>query len=303
MNSFFRRLLSGALVLLGTVQATYSAVTVLRHYRLGDDDPGAAHGTIVTNSVDSVSGSILTITAGPVTYSSEVAAGNTDSSLSFQYSGVQSASAAAIAHLTNNFGMEAWIKPDLEGSCVVYNGATGQNGFGFVQSGMMFEAFFGLGYFGTTVGEVDTWSHLALVRDGGIATFYLNGIPVGSSSATPNSATGSLSCRTRPAFAGSTTYRANIDEVRIFTFAPGQFSISDLLHPGPHTTTPPVLRFNRSNENLVLTWFTNPPSVLETSTNLSLTNWSALSATKVENGSFSLTNAITSTNQFYRLKR
>lgn len=97
-----------------------------------------------------------------------------------------------------------------------------------------------------TIGDpvaVDTnrWTHLAVVNDNGVNTFYVNGVQHGAAS--------DVADNTAPAgviFAGSApgttpTYAGYLDELRITTFAPGTFQLSDLLlrPPGPSILTQP----------------------------------------------------------------
>lgn len=83
--------------------------------------------------------------------------------------------------------------------------------------------------------DTNRWTHLAVVNDNGVNTFYVNGVAYG--------APASAEDNTVPAgviFAGSApgtqpTYCGYLDELRITTFAPGQFQLTDLLlrAPGP----------------------------------------------------------------------
>jgi len=66
-----------------------------------------------------------------------------------------------------------------------------------------------------------------MVRDNGLATFYVNGVDSGGSILNPGSADSS---RWRPPGQFSQyRFAGLLDEVRVFTFAPGTFSTSDLL--------------------------------------------------------------------------
>jgi hypothetical protein len=64
--------------------------------------------------------------------------------------------------------------------------------------------------------------NLALVRDGGTDTFYVNGVAWGGTG------TGAPITPTTAIYLGRDT-TGLVDEARIFTFTPGQFSVSDLL--------------------------------------------------------------------------
>jgi hypothetical protein len=79
------------------------------------------------------------------------------------------------------------------------------------------------------------WVHLALVRDNGVSTFYVNGLPFGATSASvPNNNTG-VHFGVNPG--GTNGFVGCIDEMRLFTFAPGQFQTSDLLSTVPEPSS------------------------------------------------------------------
>ena len=76
---------------------------------------------------------------------------------------------------------------------------------------------------------VDTnhWTHLAIVDNAGVLTFYTNGVPCGASL---------TSGATTPAgdvYIGTPSdnqaYYGYLDEARMFTFAPGAFTTNDFL--------------------------------------------------------------------------
>jgi hypothetical protein len=75
--------------------------------------------------------------------------------------------------------------------------------------------------------DFTTWMHVAVVNDNGTNTFYVNGVPHGASTITNTIPNGNIfgggSPGTTPSFHGW------LDELRISTFAPGQFSTADLL--------------------------------------------------------------------------
>lgn len=86
----------------------------------------------------------------------------------------------------------------------------------------------------------NSWTHLAIVNDNGTQTFYVNGVQHG----TPD--VGHATVPAGDIFAGSApgttpTYAGYLDELRISTFAPGAFALTDLLTrpPGPSIITQP----------------------------------------------------------------
>jgi len=226
-----------------------STVTTVAWYRLGEDDPGALSGLPVTNtSRDSAGTSHLTPFGSP-TYTSAVspdAAVRAGSSLAVNFNGVdQLLNGAVVSTAVNNFGIEAWVRPNSAAGAstgIAYNGA-GFNGWGLIQSGSEFSAAYG----GVTVFvlgpvTVGAWTHLALVRDNGTTRLYYNGAAVGTSASAPNAPTGGFEIghRFQPIF--NEYFNGMVDEVRVFTFAPGQFRLNDLLinQTLPPQTAPPA---------------------------------------------------------------
>jgi hypothetical protein len=88
--------------------------------------------------------------------------------------------------------------------------------------------------------DTNRWTHLAMVNDNGVTTFYTNGVPCGLSDT--NHATiassGDMYIGNPDAWQGPDGL---LDEARICTFAPGEFSTSDLLikPPGPFIVSQP----------------------------------------------------------------
>jgi len=88
------------------------------------------------------------------------------------------------------------------------------------------------------------WTHLAVVRNNGTNTFYVNGQPSGVSTTdipSTNAPTGTGSqagMRLGASGGDQIAYRGLIDEARAFTFSPGQFAPTDLLYPSASTNTP-----------------------------------------------------------------
>ncbi|MEI6704173.1 MAG: LamG-like jellyroll fold domain-containing protein, partial [Deltaproteobacteria bacterium] len=135
---------------------------------------------------------------------------------------------------TTNFVLEAFVKAvdSTSSARLVYNGSqfSSVNGFGFLDVNGVYEAAIGNGGSSlTTFGSASAttgWIHLALVRDGSTATFYVNGVANATSSVAPTTPTGSFTI-------GTTGKIAGIDEVRFSTFSSGAFQASDLLYSVP----------------------------------------------------------------------
>ena len=220
------KFLSVAAALSCAASSAMAVVTTTHFYQLGEADAGAVAsnaGNVTTT--DSVGGTNLTRTGAP-TYSSSAAAAGSSLSMDFSGSGVFYSGASASA-LTNNFGIEAWVRSETTSGnhAIAYNGNTSNAGWGLYQIGGNYQALFGgVAIFGGAAVATDTWTHLALVRDNGTSTVYVNGVASGTSGSNPN-AVGA-----NPFFVGgnpgnaSETFNGAIDNVRTFTFTPGQFN-------------------------------------------------------------------------------
>lgn len=92
-----------------------AAIAVKNYYRLGENDPGAVSGGIVTNTTQEIAGNIDAIHHGNPRYTNDVstdAAMRADSSLSVVFNGSsQWFGNAVLIPTPNNFGIEAWVKP------------------------------------------------------------------------------------------------------------------------------------------------------------------------------------------------
>lgn len=215
----------------GSARAT---VTVLNYWRMGENDPGAVPLGKPVTAIDSVGTNNLTY-SGSAIYSTNVAAvasTNAYSRLSVELTNSAYASSPIVSTNVDNFGIEAWVNPAsvVSGQIIVYNGNTATTGWGILVSGSTYSAIFG-GHtiFGTDTAVAGTWTHVALVRNNGTATLYVNGVASGTSPATPTVPLGNFAFGAPPTAPSSQFYTGLLDEVRIFTFAPGQFSTNDLL--------------------------------------------------------------------------
>jgi hypothetical protein len=217
----------------------HATVTNVAWYRLGENDPGAANGlTVNSNAVDLLGLHPLT-RAGVPQYTSAtdpVPAGQLGSSLAVSFSGSnQSYSNAVFSTARNNFGLEAWVQPGTEkvGNLVIaYNGDATANGWGFYRNGTNYSGWInGATSVGLGTAVKNQWAHLALVRDTGTNTLYVNGVAVGSdTTATPATPSGAFCIGAAQAGPGiGNFWNGSIDEVRVFTFAAGQFTTNDLL--------------------------------------------------------------------------
>lgn len=221
-----------------SAQAT---ITVTHQYTFED---GTAGNQIVPTMTDSVGTSHMSkLTGAAARYSSTVPGLGTSSTLSADFSieappiRYDTSSFALWGTATDNFGMEAWIQPlsATGNQSILVNGYnTGVQGIYQVGSEyhMMLDGT--LYDFNAAISSLGTWDHVAMVRDSGVATLYVNGVAIGNTSAavsgTPNihSFIGDPS----PGYTtGGGSFVGRLDTVRYFTFTAGAFEIGDLDFP------------------------------------------------------------------------
>ncbi len=239
---------------------------MVSYYPLGEIEPGVASGVVITNVFDSVGTNPLTMVGSPVwtNHVSAEAAARTDSAWSAFFVGGQYGTNGILSTATDNFGIEAWVKATSTNGneCVAFNGVTSANGWGLYRAGGNFQALYGsVGLFGSVPVTLNQWTHLALVRNGGVGTFYVNGAAAGTLGITPNVATGRFAIGSAPQPLGTETWEGFLDNVRVFTFAPGQFTTNDLLWNKASAFAPVVATLpatSVSNANAVLNASVNP---------------------------------------------
>ena len=219
----------GLLLALLVASSAPAALTVQNYYRLGEADPGAVPGA-ATNTLDSVGGKHLGVSNAPL-YSADVsseAALRLGSALSMNFSsGTSSVSGVLLSNVTDNFALEAWVKPtSITGPhCIAYNGNTASSGWGIMQYGNTFQGLFGgVTFVGVGPAVLNTWARVALVRNAGTTTLYVNSVACGSTTSTPNTPSGSFAIASSPSSLSSEFFQGLVDEVRFFTFAPGEFT-------------------------------------------------------------------------------
>ena len=239
--------------------ASQAAVTNVAWYRLGEDDPGAASGVAVTGFTTNLTGIQNLIPFGGPRYTNRfapAAASQVGSRLSINFNGTsQYLSNAIVSTAVDNFGLEVWVKPNATDSgnrTIIYNGNPIANGWGIIQrAGTEYRGSLGgMTAFGPATAAAGVGAHLALVRDNGTTTFYVNGVASGTSVGVPSPATNSFMIGAHPQFGANTWFNGAVDEVRVFTFAPGQFSTNDLLLNVQRVTTAPATALNPTNATL-----------------------------------------------------
>jgi len=217
-------------------QTLPSEVTTVAWYRLGEDGSAGAN--------TSPGGTALT-PFGYITSTVDVPdANNTPiatSSVSQTFDGVSGSLVALPGVLASlqpdNLGIEAWVRSadSSRNSIIAHNGMSsaslGVRGFGLLQTdGKYCGHLAGLPLVGASPVEAGVWTHLALVRQDGIWQFYVNGILNASVETAQNNVSpelDSFSIGSDPSREGG-FFSGQIDEVRVFTFAPGRFYSGDL---------------------------------------------------------------------------
>jgi len=225
----------------------FATVTEIAHYRLGENDPSAVAGNVGDNpTVDLVGGLNLVRTDTP-TYSADVPP--IASTVAMHFDGTDdrySVSGTVATTLTDNFGLEAWVKSDgnTTGNALIgYNGDTSFGGWGLFRSNASYAVLFGgVTFFGSSP-LTPAWTELAIVRNGGVSIFYVNGVANDATTLAPNTPTTSFfgGVMIGGNNNGKETFDGTIDEVRIFSFQPGRFSIADLNLSKPQGAGAPVM--------------------------------------------------------------
>jgi hypothetical protein len=218
------------LALLLVSSTAHGAVTTVASYRLGDADPGAMAGAVGNDPTLPSVGSVSLDRNGAPTYSAQTAP-LVSSGLSMRFNaGPDRYSGALISTATDNFGVEAWVKSDGStelNATLVYNGSTGTSGWGLFRLGDEYGFLYG-GVVLSGVAPLTTeWTHLALVRDAGMTRVFVNGVQSFESGVAPAAPSGSFLVGGNPLVA-TEGFDGLIDEVRVFTFEPGQFEVADL---------------------------------------------------------------------------
>ena len=223
-----------ALALFSMTRIAGAEVTTVSWYRLGEAGVGA--DSISTGASLQTFGSVASSASSPGATNTPLAASSVSQSFD-GVSGALSTTQGVLATLqADNVGIEAWVKSEdaTRTALIAHNGMSsylGSRGFGLIQANGSYSGHLaGVALVGGSAVQTGVWTHLALLRSDGIWQFYVNGILNGTVEAAPNSplpstdsfAIGSDLSRSGGFFLGQ------VDEVRVFTFAPGQFYSGDL---------------------------------------------------------------------------
>jgi hypothetical protein len=253
MSHRFTLSIGAGCLFLAVAGAARAAVTTLADYRLGENDAGAGNAVAGNTTTTDISGNSLDLTKSgtTATYSSSVspsATTHTGSSLAMDFGPANNSFYSlptSLTTATSNWGMEAWVTATSTADAdIVYNGTPAANGMGLIVNSGKYMGLLGGRY--VTLGpavSIGTPVHLAMVVDGTTSTFYVDGAaPLSSNNPLgvgPFAASGGFSIGGR--VDSSNFFNGQIDEVRVFTFAPGAFSTNDLLINAPPVPEPATL--------------------------------------------------------------
>jgi hypothetical protein len=222
------RLLPTACFLLALTVSTPAAaqLTVVAEYRMGENDTSVVIGGPANAQTLPGSAGVPLQRFGSPVYAGESAPSGLFSNVSIRFDGSTARyQGPVVAMPTNNFGVEAWVRANstVGNALVVYNGNSGNSGFGIFRAGANWSFLYGGVTLSGNSPVTTAWTHLAIVRDGGVNRFFINGSQVFSNSAAPNSPAGTFNIGGNSLFA-TEFFDGLIDEVRLFTFAPGGFA-------------------------------------------------------------------------------
>ena len=231
MNRLFN-LFSCVVAFAGLALSAQATINVQYYWRMGENDGSATNGMVVRGTGDVINELDLAAQGSPI-YSSNVApaaAVDANSSLCVQLANQQYLVGAAIGGLTNNFGIECWVKPTSTNSgAIVYDGDTGGNGWGLFQNGTNLSGLFGhVAFFGQAPLPINAWTYVAMVCNDGITTVYTNGaVAFMNNTNAPLNPAGNFLVGADNY--GDENFSGLIDELRLFTFPAGLFHTNDLL--------------------------------------------------------------------------
>lgn len=216
---------------LAAASVSQAVITVVGNFRLGEADAGAAPGNSAGATTTNSAGiPNLTLLGTAPVYTGAVGVSGSGLAMDFNTGGYAS---SPLILTNNNWGIEAWVQSD-DGSltsAIAYNGNSANAGMGIYQINNTYIGLMGgLAFVGSTP-VTSAWTHLAMVVNGGTTTFYVNGV-ANATNGTPNTPVpaNSFNIGIRPDL--GERFDGRIDEVRVFTFAPGQFSVNDLQFNG-----------------------------------------------------------------------
>jgi|GEM_PF-3337905 len=277
-----------------------AAIVPVNSYHLGDLDGNFTNGTVTAVSQDYIGTNAVACIGNP-SYSTDVPPDYPlPDTYSMNFAGTNYAVASGLTNVTDSFGIQAWVKAGSTGGnrVIAYNGSDGTNGWGLFLAGDTFRGSFGgVTFIGSAPAQTNVWTHLALVRDSGMATLYVNGVPCGTNSVSPIAPDGAWTIGASPLSVGGEYFDGLMDEVQVFTFTNG-FSTNDLAYRPPGSRR---LSAALSGTNFVINW----PAVrsdmqLQYTTNLASGVWATM-AYSTNSDLYTATDAPGDSARFYRL--
>jgi Concanavalin A-like lectin/glucanases superfamily len=232
-GSTIQRVLIGVACALVLATTASAAVTTVATYKLGESDPGALVGAAAANPTLPSVGAVNLPRLGAPVYSTASSIPTRPSPLSVAFNGTSDGFrvGSVLSTVTDNFGIEAWVRPtsNVGNATIAYNGNTSTSGWGVFRIGSDYAILYGGNVLtgGANTVDLSQWTHLAVVRASGTTTLYKNGVAIATTAIGPNVPAGGFAIGVNPIVAGE-FFAGNIDEVRVFTFATGQFSTADL---------------------------------------------------------------------------
>jgi hypothetical protein len=149
----------------------------------------------------------------------------------------------------DNFGVEVFVKADLGQPDNIFFSATGSDLSG--STGLIFEmrggnwaaAVPGNDWIGAITGTGQTasgdWTSLAVIRNSGVSTFYINGVAQSRTTTVQPTFGGGFHLGVQSG--GGQWFRGTMDELHVFTFNPGTDNPVAFLTPVPEPSIPFLL--------------------------------------------------------------
>jgi hypothetical protein len=236
--------LTGLMLMLG---ANISATIIVEsHWRMGEEAGDFA------GSVDSVGGRDFNTSAGPLAFAGDPAPssnGSTTAANTRNLTGRAGFFGPATSSFmpADNWGVEMWARSANTTQAIslmeVQGGGPVNGNLKISQlAGDWAASYHGVAWIGANNGAgqtvtAETWTHLAVVRDAGTTSLYIDGQPQVGTIADAPVWGNSLHLGVLPG--GAAGWEGDFDEVRAFTFTPGAFNPNtDLLFsniPEPQT--------------------------------------------------------------------
>jgi hypothetical protein len=206
----------------------WAETTPIAHYHLKSDE-GAVRDTAAPAELQSFAegGPTLKASGAPKVMSHAPAIRSSAYTGSIKFEDANQCYAAPV-HLARgeNWVVEVWAyatHADDKGLHTVLANGDGGNGFLIAQSGAHWQLFVG-GVGGSNLGQVkaNTWTHLAIVRDRGITSAWIDGKKVANQ--LPAGGGGANNFSLGASAPGKEAFQGWISEARVSTFKPGQFA-------------------------------------------------------------------------------